>query len=97
MIAKKEDNKEEEKNHNEKKITNEIKDEIEELSKMVNKYQREFIDYYYNNNADGFDRIIKYCIDTLKKEADEQNNTELSNPIDKFIKLLSSTKPDSEA
>ena len=99
MIAKKEDNKEEEKNHNEKKITNEIKleDEIKELSQMVNKYQREFIDYYYNNNADGFDRIIKYCIDTLKKEADEQNNTELSNQIDKFIKLLSSTKPDSEA
>ena len=99
MIAKKEDNKEEEKNHNEKKITNEIKleDEIKELSQMVNKYQREFNDYYYNNTADGFDIIIEYCRDTLKKETVKKKNTELSIQIDNFIKLLNNTKPDSES
>ena len=99
MIDKKEDNKEEEKNHNEKKITNEIKleDEIKELSQIVNKYQKEFNDYYYNNTADGFDNIIKYCRDTLKKETVKKKNTELSIQIDNFIKLLNHTKPNSEA
>ena len=99
MIDKKEDNKEEEKNHNEKKITNEIKleDEIKELSQRVNKYQREFNDYYYNNTADGFDIIIEYCRDTLKKETVKKKNTELSIQIDNFIKLLNNTKPDSES
>ena len=73
------------------------KDEIKELSQIVNKYQTKFNDYYYNNTADGFARLIEYCKDTLKKEAVEKNNTELSSQIDNFIKLLNNTKPDSEA
>ena len=99
MIDKKEDNKEEEKNHNEKKTNNEIKleNEIKKLSQIMNKYQNKFNDYYYNNTADGFDRLIEYCRDTLKKEAVEKNNTELSSQIDNFIKFLKKNKPDSES
>ena len=94
-----EDNKEEEKNHNEKKVTNEInlEDEIKDLSQIVNKYQQKFNDYYYNNTADGFDRLIEYCKDTLKKEAVKQNNPELSVQIDSFIEFLKKNKPDSES
>ena len=99
MIDKKEDNKEEEKNHNEKKTNNEInlEKEIKELPQIVNKYQQKFNDYYYDNTADGFDRLIEYCRDTLKNEAVEKNNTELSSQIDNFIKFLKKNKPDSES
>ena len=100
MIDKKEDNKEEEKNHNEKETNNEIKledDEIKKLSKIVNKYQQKFNDYYYDNTADGFDRLIEYCKDRLKKEAVKQKNTELSAQIDSFIDFLKKNKPDSES
>lgn len=97
---KKEDNKEEEKNHNEKKNTNEInlEDEIKEkLPQIVNKYQQKFNDYYYDNTANGFDCLIEYCKDTLKKKAVEKNNTDLSIQIDNFIDFLKKNKPDSES
>ena len=93
MINKIEDNKEEEKNHNEIKL----KDEIKDLPQIVNKYQQKFNDYYYDNTADGFDRLIEYCKDRLKNEAVKQNNTELSAQIDSFIDFLKKNKPDSES
>ena len=93
MINQIEDNKEEEKNHNEIKL----KDEIKDLPQIVNKYQQKFNDYYYDNTADGFDRLIEYCKDKLKKEAVKQNNTELSAQIDSFIDFLKKNKPDSES
>ena len=93
MIDKKKDNKEEEKNHNEIKL----KDEIKDLPQIVYKYQQKFNDYYYDNTADGFDRLIEYCKDKLKKEAVKQNNTELSAQIDSFIDFLKKNKPDSES
>lgn len=98
-VPKTEDNNKKEDNKNEQKITNEMKleDEIKELSQIVNKYQKEFNDYYYKDTENGLNVLIVYCRDTLKKESDEKKNTELSQQIDELIKLLNNTKPDSES
>lgn len=75
-----------------------IDNQITELEKLVNQYQKDFNDFYLDNSPNSLDFIIDYCQNTLKKKSDEsEEKKELRNTIDTFICLLKKTKPESEA
>ena len=81
-------------NKNNKDTLHKIERSIEELQKMLNKYEKIGV-YYYNDNKTDLDKLCAHC-EKLSSQCAKKQLPKLVYYIDSFVKLLQSTKEDNQ-